>query len=401
MTRMHSTSVGTPRSRSASLIPLALLLFLPGGAGAQSLFSAGGLGVPSEPLDARARALGGVGMGLTGSGVSFMDPTASAGLLLPTVTATMQALSAEGDRGGASSDFEGSRFPHVGLSYPVGERGTVQLQYGSFLDQRWSVDRLVNLQLAGGTVQATDRFEADGGVSTALVGGAIQWTDWLALGGSAGVHTGIMRRTFIREFNAAQLGGTADPFVASASWTVTGPVAMAGVRLDPSSLLRLSASVLWSGDLSAEAESGIGTEDRSFPLPLQLRGGLSVTLTPQLNAVAGLSYADWKDTGDALTAGAAGRSLNAGGGVEWTGNSLFGRTAPLRIGFRRSELPFELDDAPPTETSFSLGGGLVLAQFEGIPLAALDVAVERGERAGGGVSETFWRATTTLRLSGR
>src|SRR5690606_15765444 len=56
---------GDPMKRALSAALLALLA-LPAAAGAQSLFSTRGLGVPVEPVDARARALGGIGVGMLG-----------------------------------------------------------------------------------------------------------------------------------------------------------------------------------------------------------------------------------------------------------------------------------------------------------------------------------------------
>ena len=57
-----------------SLLLLALGFWaLPQGVGAQSPFGVQGLGLPLEPLDARARALGGTGIGLMGSSVLPTD----------------------------------------------------------------------------------------------------------------------------------------------------------------------------------------------------------------------------------------------------------------------------------------------------------------------------------------
>jgi len=393
------------RRTSPGLLWVALLVAaaIPGsGLEGQSLFSVGGLGAPVEPLDARARGMGGVGVGLPGTGLSLRDPAYSAGILIPTVTATMQMVNAEGDRNGRGVGLDATRFPHVGVAYPVGERGMALLQYGSFLDQRWSVERQQNLDFAGGPVQVTDTFRSDGGVASLLVGGAYGVAEWLSVGITAGLHTGSIRRTFIREFNQDQVGGQVDPFVTSGGWDVSGPVAVVGARFDPLDLLQISASVTWSGALDARGEEGDEVaEDREFSLPLEVRAGLSTVLTPALSATLGLAWADWSDTGEELNTGAGGQTLSVGGGVEWTGGSLFGRTAPLRLGFRRADFPFEVDGELPVETGFSVGGGLVLAQVEGVPLAAMDLSVERGNRSAASASEDFWRTTLTLRLSGR
>lgn len=389
--------------RRRALLPVILLLgVIPGALSAQSLFAVGGLGAPVEAGDARSRALGGIGIGLPGSGVSLKDPAYAAGLLLPTVTATMQTVNADGSRNGVGVGLDATRFPHVGLAYPVGERGMALFQYGSFLDQRWSVERRLNLDFQGGPVQITDTFRSDGGVSTLLVGGAYGVAPWLSVGVSAGLHTGSIRRTFTREFNQDQIGAPVNPFVTTAGWDVSGPVAVLGVRFAPLDLLQASASVTWSGALEARAEEGDETaEDREFSLPLEIRAGLSTVLTSAISATLGLSWADWSDTGEDLTTGGAGQTLSVGGGVEWTGGSFLGRTSPVRLGFRRAEFPFEVDGERPVESAFALGSGLVLSELEGIPLAGLDLSVERGNRSAADLSEDFWRTTLTLRLSGR
>lgn len=389
--------------RRRALLPAVLFLGLGAvPASAQSLFSVGGLGAPVEAGDARTRALGGMGIGLPGSGLSLKDPAFAAGLLLPTVTVTMQTVNAEGSRNGADIGLDATRFPHLGVAYPVGERGMALFQYGSFLDQRWSVERRLNLDFDGGPVQVTDTFRSDGGISSLLVGGAYGFAPWLSVGVTAGLHTGSIRRTFTRDFNQDQIGAPVDPFVETAGWDVSGPVAVLGVKFAPLALLQASASVTWSGALDARAEEGDETaQDREFSLPLEVRAGLSTVLTPALSATVGLSWADWSDTGADLTTGTAGSTLSVGGGVEWTGGSFLGRTSPVRLGFRRGEFPFEVDGERPVESAFALGSGLVLSELEGIPLAGLDLTVERGSRSAADVSEDFWRTTLTLRLSGR
>lgn len=389
--------------RRRALFPVLLALaLLPGGVTAQSLFSVGGLGAPVEAADARARALGGMGIALPGSGLSLRDPAQAAGLLLPTISATMQTVNADGSRNGVGVGLDATRFPHVGLAYPVGERGTALFQYGSFLDQRWSVERRLNLDFQGGPVQVTDTFRSDGGVSSLLVGGAYGLASWLSVGVTAGLHTGSIRRTFTREFNQDQIGAPVDPFVSTGGWDVSGPVAVVGVKVNPLALLQASASVTWSGALEARAEEGDeSAEDREFTLPLEVRAGLSTVLTPALSATLGLAWADWSDAARDLTSGGGGSTLSLGGGVEWTGGTFLGRTSPVRLGFRRAEFPFDVDGEQPVESSFAVGSGLVLSEVEGVPLAGLDLSVERGSRSAADLSEDFWRTTLTLRLSGR
>lgn len=386
-----------------TLRPMALVAALsaalaPAGASAQSLFSFGGLGTPVDPVDARARGLGSVGVGLFGSSVAFRDPASATGVLLPQVTATLQGsrLSADDGTGGLSA--EGTRFPHVGIAYPVGERGVALVEYGGFLDQRWVLERELVVPVGGVDVDVLDAFESEGGISTLMVGGGFAFTNWLSVGLTAGIHTGSMRRTFTREFDRTQ--ADVNPFVSTASWSTKAPVVVAGIRLDPAPLVRLAGSVTWSGDLQAEPQEGEDAEERSFPLPMEFRGGASLTLTPVLSATFGASWADWTATGERLNEGSGVSALSLGGGIEWSAGTLFGRRAPLRLGWRQADLPFRLEGEAARESGFSAGGGLVLAEVESIPVAGLDLAVERGERTAGALREEFWRTTLTIRVSG-
>ena len=79
---------------------------------------------------------------------------------------------------------------------------------------------------------------------------------------------------------------------------------------------------------------------------------------------------------------------------------LLARRAPLRLGYRRSGLPFALGDDSATESAFTGGLGFLFNEANGIVLAGVDLSVERGERTAGSIVEQFWRGTVALRVSG-
>ena len=87
-------------------------------------------------------------------------------------------------------------------------------------------------------------------------------------------------------------------------------------------------------------------------------------------------------------------------GVELAQARLLGREAPLRLGYRRSGLPFALGSEDATERIYSGGFGLALNQSGEFVLASADLGVERGQRSAGALKESFWRATLSLRLAG-
>ncbi len=84
--------------------------------------------------------------------------------------------------------------------------------------------------------------------------------------------------------------------------------------------------------------------------------------------------------------------------MEWAGPSLGVRNFPVRIGIRRSDLPFTFQGESAKENVLSGGIGLNLMPPQVGLVGAIDLALERGTRDAGSVSESFWRATVTFRV---
>jgi hypothetical protein len=136
-------------------------------------------------------------------------------------------------------------------------------------------------------------------------------------------------------------------------------------------------------------------------MPLQLRVGASGQLAPGLLLSASAARADWSSTAADIGGGAtADATLAFGGGLELANVRLLGRTSPLRVGFRRSDLPFSLDGADAHEQVLAGGLGFALNETNEVVLASVDLGVERGRRVGGTYREDFWRATLSLRILG-
>lgn len=368
----------------------------------QSALAAGGLGIPIDPVDARGRALGSVGVGLLGTGLIPGDPVGAADLTAPTITLTLQSAWLELREGTNTGTFEGSRFPALGVSYPVGERSVVTLTYGGVLDQHWRQESIDTLHLEGDrTLPVVDRFSSDGGISAARLGFVRRLSPRLAVGAAVGLLTGSSARLFTRTFDtlAADVGITS--FANSGRWNYSGATATVGALVDIGDVVRAAGSFTWFGALDAEPGQGTEGVARSYAMPLELRAGASAALAPGLSAAASLAWADWSGTGEDLGQGSAGRTLTFGGGVEWDGATLFGKGLPLRVGWRRTELPFRLSGASARESGPSIGGGLLLQErIDGLPLARADLAVERGSRTAGPLTEHFWRSTVSLRVAG-
>ncbi len=391
----------TPRLPSIILPALVVCLAGAGPASAQSLVGSQGLGVPVESIDSRARALGAAGPGLFGATLNQSDPGGMADVALPMITATMQPTWGDYTRGATSGDLNGTRFPMVGVAYPFPGIGVFSASYGAFLDQRWAAERAGTFTIGGLPVAGTDRFESDGGVAQLHLGYARRVTERVGVGLTVGRYTGRVDRSFTRTFDTASVSSGVAPFEDVDNWTYGGSHLTVGAVFDPIPQIRVGGSFGWSGSL--EAEPGPDTEGGtlSFDLPSVLRVGASGALTSRLMATVGVQYADWSGVDAVLdTTSAAGQTLGLGAGLEWGGPRFLGRTLPVRLGYRRLELPFGHQGSDPVESSISAGLGFNLSQVDEFPLAALDFTLERGSRSDAPLEERFWRATLTLKVSG-
>lgn len=366
-------------------------------ASAQSVFNLGGLGLQTDPMDARARALGGVGVGLTGWQMLMTDPAAAAGLRLPGISGTFQPSVSQVE---GSPEAGGTRFPLVGVSYPFG-RHIFSAQFGSFLDQEWAVTADRTVELAEGPVPAIDRYESQGGIGQARLGWATRIGEQVSVGAGVGSLVGSVERRFSRELTTGPVEEGLENFRQVGEWRVSGATIAAGVNWFPSDLLHVGAAVEWMGDMTLDPVRGTAGEGRSYSMPLTLRAGGTFTLAPDVRLALGISRADWSDV-DADLGGGAARDLvwGYGGGIEWARGTIRGRAFPLRAGYRVQQLPFHVQGDSSEERAFSGGFGINLADTQDIPLARLDLTVERGSRDAGLLTEDYWRTTLSLRLSG-
>ena len=355
--------------------------------------------MPLSPLDARARALGSPGVGLMGPSLTPVNVASAARILLPTGQITLQPHWVDGDLNGEPVSTHGTRFPHLGLAYPVRTlNGTAVLHIGSFLDQRWEVRESTDQEILGETVPVTDIFKSDGGVSTVQLGWAQRVGDRLSLGVGVGSRIGSVIRTFQRIIDP---GGSfsVSPYRTGGEWQYSGLTATAGFQWDPFGALRLGGSVHWSQDLKAKALAAADETTATFDIPTEYRIGATGILTPRLHLSAGMTFADWKPSGDLLDpTSVAGSVLGFGTGLEWAGPTWGIRTFPIRLGYMQTELPFTFQGQSPTEEAFTGGIGLNLVPLTSGYMAVADLGFERGSRDSGSLSESFWRVSVTLRV---
>jgi hypothetical protein len=368
---------------------LAAALALPAPAAAQSLLAARGLGYLLEATDARGRGLGGAAVGLPDAALSLVNPAELAGLPAAGIAVTLH-----GDRvdpGVALADaFETSRFPTVQVAFPVRDRLVLSVGYASVLDQNWSTSRFDSVDVAGGRTLVTDRFTSSGGVARFRPGVAYRLGGRLDLGVALDVYTGVLRDSTVRVIE--NLATTASG--GEHAWRGTGLGAGARWRGEA---LTLSAAVAGGNRLRA-VPSDTGAVEGSYALPLQVDAGASARIAQTALLVVSGRWTGWSATGEDLASGSARDALHGTGGVELEGLRLLGRPLPLRFGARLTQLPFAWEGAEYVDgRALTAGAGI---RFAG-GAALLDLAGERGTRAGGALDESFWRVSLSLQLLGR
>ncbi|MGH7461193.1 MAG: hypothetical protein ACREMA_09220, partial [Longimicrobiales bacterium] len=181
------------------LLVLTLVLSAAPAAG-QSLFGMRGLGVPVDPIDPRARALGSIGTGLLGLNTSMVNPADLAGIRRRGVTATLQPFFGSDELDGRNDDVEATRFPLIQLIYPVRSRLVFGLGYGGFLEHTWSVlaDRMI--VVGPDTVPTQELVRSDGVLAQVRLSAGYDLTPSFALGAAVGVYTGNLERELTRTF---------------------------------------------------------------------------------------------------------------------------------------------------------------------------------------------------------
>ena len=368
---------------------------------AQSLYNAAGMGVPVEAIDGRARALGNLGIGLWGNSLLPGDPAAAGMLIMPSAVIVGQPSWVKYDHeSGNSGSIRGNRFPLMGVGYPIFS-GMFTLSLSSFLDQHYKSQRSSELKLRGEQREVTDLFEQDGSIGSLNFGYSRPLGTSAAIGFNFGRYAGAILRRLERDFSTISLPVTLESYETSSRWTYSGNSLTGGVAANVGSVARVAASVTWSGNLNATASDGTRGMDREFSLPIQYRLGTSVVLAPGLMITASAIRADWANIqGDLDTPTAVGSTNNIGAGVEFSQASLFGLTIPLRFGYRIGKLPFSLGSETATERILAGGLGLSFSEANDIVLGGADIAIERGRRSDSILTEGFWRATISLRVSG-
>jgi len=370
-----------------------------GGLSAQSALGAKGLGAPVGALGGRAAALGNLGIGLRGDEVSAGDPASWARLAVPSVVITMQPSWGSFDLGEQVGSSRATRFPLLGIGYPVQRaRGVVTMSLSGFLEQRWAAERSGTVVIDDADVEVRDRFTANGGVSVVRLGWAQRLGRRLAIGANAGAYVGTLVETFDRELDSTDVGGTVHSFFDEDRWSYSGATFGAGVSYDMANVL-LAAAAEWSLDLTQAPIGDSVAASTSYEIPARFSAGATGRLTRRMHLNASVVYRDWGTAAGFADGVASARTWSVGTGLEWLVFDGETRSLPLRFGYRRLAAPFRYREEDPVESIWSLGLGLNLAKRGPVRFGWMDIALERATRQSAPLSERFWRASVSVGLS--
>jgi hypothetical protein len=379
-----------------------MVSMLPGLLSAQTPATDLGLGYPVVPLDARAAALGGTGMGLFGGSFSSRNPADLMVFSNPAVGATMapEAVSLKTVDGAQSIGRSRLAVVQGVLPYRQWRFG---LNVNSELDQDWDVILTDTLETGFGDYPYIENRQHDGGVSSVGLSVAYRLGP-LGLGVEGSALTGNLRQVFRRNFDPAiddpsnVIGGAAG----DSRWAFSGWRFRGGVTGQIGRRAIISTAVTAYTQLSAEKDTfGIALGTQKFEMPLEVSVGGSVLLTQRLMLAAAGGWKGWSTTDFQISDTESADVTWLGGGLEYVGISLGSMPIPLRIGYRYTDLPFYGSNFEQlTEQAYTFGVGARLAGGR----AVLDLGFEIGSRGNlktTGTEESFQRLSLSLGINSR
>ena len=368
-------------------------------AAAQSFLGFRALGVPIEAAGARALALGNLGIGLPDIAVSPTDPAASARLLLPTVTVSMQPSWGDYNLGDQTGTTNTTRFPLIAIGYPATDSGVVTLSLAGHMEQRWVGERNQVVELGGVDVPIDDHFETDGGTAVARLGWAQPVSRWLTAGASVGIYVGRLNQLFDRRLDSLVVGPEVRTYRESYQWGYSGYTFQAGFGLDPHPLVHLGGAIEWSSDLAETPDENTAGRVHHYDSPLRLSLGATAGLTQRLLFNSSVVYQDWSGAQGFADGVVSDRKVGWGAGIEWRVVQQEFRSVPIRAGYRSGAPPFRFASQDPIESAWSVGVSFNLVELESTPLGWIDLGIERATRTSLPLDESFWRGTISLGIS--
>jgi hypothetical protein len=354
-------------------------------AGQTSQFGVRGLGLPVNPISARARAMGGVGI---------FDPEGAvnpaAVVLVPRLTAFFQALperrTVENPAGTAT--VKNSRYPLMGVYGPIRRYPIVLgITFSSYATRDFTLASVDTVTIQGQPVEVFDTLSSRGGMGDIRFVAAYQVaTNW-AVGGALHFLTGSNRESLAHTYGDTNYSRS----TRSSEISAAGVGFSAGVIRRLGSRLNVAAVVRSDGHANYDRDSlRVGTID----LPYTFAGGLQYRPSQHVTLAGQATYRTWSGANsDLLRLGGTGaaNTLELNFGAELLSDPRRPSYRPLRFGAWYADLPFPLvTGEKPREYGVSVGSGIRFAQQRG----GLDLALARVWRSeGSAYKERAWLLT--------
>lgn len=372
----------------AALAAVALALALAAPAAAQSsVYGVLGVGMPGRPGSVRARALGD-GVAATDP-ASAVNPATVAGFgQLGVIASTVTTYRSFDVGGTTASGLRDTRFPFAIVGGPIpGRHFYFAVSFGTYADRTFDLNTADTITLRGASVAIEDRISSVGAVADVRAALAWEPSSKIRVGVAGHLLNGSSRETITRFFaddSYATLAQRRD-----ADYNARG--LSVGIVVTPTPELRLGASARTDSRLTA-TNSLLPTADVS--LPWTLSGGFVLAPSPVVRWSGTATLRTWSGANADLEPAGGARAFDTvelGTGIELGGVGS-GFQLPLRVGVRYATLPFSPADDQPHD--LTLAGGTAFGFAGG--RAAIDLAVERVMRDGGGASERAWAVGIAL-----
>lgn len=350
-----------------------------------SQFGVRGLGTPGQFATARARA--------TGGAFALFDPLSPLGeaalaeLRQLTAGAATAPTYRRVDFGGPSASTTATRFPVGGVASPLRPGPDARLVgaagFTTYLDRSYRIATSRDETLRGAPVTVHDTVASDGAIGDLRLAVAYRLTDRVTVGAAFHRIVGSTRMSVRRRFSDSTFLAYTDSN--DVAYEGLGFSVSVGAQVVPT--LRAALTARTDGSLTAQLRDGSRT---TADLPTTVAGGLLWSPRAALHVGAGAVWRSWSRA-DATVGGAGGRAFDTFG---WSIGAEYGRDVPVRVGYRRSTLPFSPTDEQPREWGLAVGTARLFANRR----AGIDLAVEHARRTGPGLRERIWTVLVGLTI---
>ncbi len=323
----------------------------------ESVFNLSAFGLPASGESMRARAMGGVTVGLPEDLFSLENPAllaraGRAGFYLSLLGQDSKVENLE-----LSHSFDDVVFPMGQAVFPAWYNTVFSIGYYQPIDFDAALESTVTFE--GDTLPVT--LDSEGGVFVLSPGLSYAIDERTGVGASFDIYLGS--RGVFRSVQRPDLGGV----LATTSDSLSRDFDGLGVTLGIEHRFGQGTHVGLGYRLRPTVSSGITAELRAveaereteFNLPNAFSLGVSTSLGNQVRVAGVLRRSGWEDFEiDGVPQSDVADFVEYGGGLEYTPDQrklLIGPRAPIRFGMRWRQLPIIINDQNVNEWAFSFG----------------------------------------------